>query len=327
MQKKSVISILFVTSLFLTVTLGAARAEYPERPITLIVNTTPGGGQDLSCRALAKYTEKALGQPVLVVNKPGASGALGTGLVGSSKPDGYTIGQTSFSPLAQAPHMFDVTFDPLNDFEYIMGYGEWVFGYGVRAESPFKTHQDVVKYAKANPGKLKISLYSLASPHMMAVSYLSKAEGIKFEPVIFKGGMEAMAAALGGHVDLFSQVADIAVPHIKGGKARLLASFDDRRWKWVPDVPSLKELGYNISVTSYLALGAPRGVPKPVLEKLRDVFKTAMKDQEFLQLMENFYFKVEYRSPEEYRKIVEEGYKEYGKFIMEVGLHKSQQKK
>jgi len=252
---------------------------------------------------------------------------LATGLLAGAKPDGYTMGDTTFSPLAIGPHMAEVTYDSLKDFEYIMGYGEWMYGFLVKADSPFKTFHDIVNYARANPGKIKIAMYAQASPHGVVAGGMEKVAGIKWDVVLFKGGTEAMTALLGGHVDANSQVADIAVPQIKAGKVRLLASTSDTRWKWVPDVPTLRELGYNVAVTSYLATGTPKGVPKPILDKLRAVMEKAMSDPEFLKVMENFYFKVQYRSPEEYRKIVEDGYKEYEKFIMEIGLHRSQQKK
>ena len=310
----------------ITVWIGSSRAEYPDRPITLIINSAPGGGNDLATRELAKSAEKTLGKPIVVLNKPGASGTIGTGLVAKAEPDGYTIGSTTFAALALAPNMFDVPYDPLTSFEFILGYVQYYYGYGVRKGSPFKTHQDVVKYAKANPGKLKYSVWALASPQNFGMTAIAKCKGLDWKAVVFKGGQNAMAAALGGHVDMFAQGADIALPHINGGRARLLGVFGDERWKWLPDVPTLKEMGCDISVTSYLAIGAPKGVPKPIMGKLRSAFRKSMSDPKLIQIIKNFNYKVAYHSPDGYKEIVKNGIKDYGAFIKDLGLHKSQKK-
>jgi len=306
-----------------------AQAEFPDRPITLVVNYTAGGGADNSCRAMAKKAEKFLGQPIMVVNKVGGAGTVGVGAVAAAKPDGYTIGALSFAPLTMVPHTVELPYNPLKDFDYIMGYGEYMYGIAARTDSPFKTLKDLVQYAKANPGKVKFSTSGIALPNTFGMIQLSKAEGgIQWEPVVFKGAPEAVTACLGGHVDLVSQNPADVVPYIKAGRLRLLVSFADRRWEWVPDVPTLRELGYNFDVIgSWLALGTAKGVPKPVLDKLRDAFKKSLDDPAFLEIMKNLYIPVAYRTPEEYQKMVEVGYKANEAMIREIGLHKSQQKK
>jgi tripartite-type tricarboxylate transporter receptor subunit TctC len=302
-------------------------AEYPERPITLIANYSAGGGADLSARALAKKAEKALGQPVAVVNRAGAGGTVGMAAIAASKPDGYTIGVTTYGPLTFAPHMNDLPYDPLKDFEYIMGYGRYMYGPVARSDSQFKTLKDLVQYAKANPGKVKYSLIGLPTPNNFGMVYLAKAEGIKWEPVVFKETPAAVAACLGGHVDIVSQNPGDVVSYIKAGRFRLLASFSDIRWPWVPDVPTARELGYKFDVNSWLALGTPKGVPKPALDRLREAFKKAIDDPEFIEIMNKIYIPPAFKTPEEYKNLVEVGYKESEAMIRELGLHKSQQKK
>jgi tripartite-type tricarboxylate transporter receptor subunit TctC len=307
---------------------GFAQAAYPDRPITLICNFAAGGSSDVGARALAESAEKILGQPIVVLNKVGASGTLGVGAVAAAKPDGYTIGVTSYSPLVLAPHMFDIPYNPLKDFDYILCYAKVMYGPCVRADSQFKTLKDLVQYAKANPGKVKYSAAGLAVPNHFGMVMLSKAEGgIKWELVVFKGNIEAVAACLGGHVDVVSQNPADVVPYIQSGKLRLLASLCETRWKWVPDVPTVRELGYKFGIESYYALGAPKGVPKLILEKLTSSFKKATEAPRFLEVMDKIYVPVDYRSGEEYQRMVEKGYKEMGDLIMELGLDKSQQKK
>jgi tripartite-type tricarboxylate transporter receptor subunit TctC len=317
-----------VLSAVLLLTFGVGvSAEYPDRPITLIANYSAGGGADLSARALAKKAEKTLGQPVAVVNRAGAGGTVGMAAIAASKPDGYTIGVTTYGPLTFAPHMNDLPYNALKDFEYIMGYGRYMYGPVARSDSQFKTLKDLVAYAKANPGKVKYSLIGLPTPNNFGMVYLAKAEGIKWEPVVFKETPAAVAACLGGHVDLVSQNPGDVVSYIKAGRFRLLASFSDIRWPWVPDVPTAKELGYKFDVNSWLALGAPKGVPKPAMDKLRDAFKRAMDDPEFIEIMNKIYIPPAYKTAEEYKNLVEVGYKESETMIRELGLHKSQQKK
>jgi tripartite-type tricarboxylate transporter receptor subunit TctC len=315
-----------VAALMLTFGVRAS-AEFPDRPITLIANYSAGGGADLSARALAKKAEKALGQPVAVVNRAGAGGTVGMAAIAASKPDGYTIGVTTYGPLTFAPHMNDLPYDPLKDFEYIMGYGRYMYGPVARSDSQFKTLKDLVQYAKANPGKVKYSLIGLPTPNNFGMVYLAKAEGIKWEPVVFKETPAAVAACLGGHVDLVSQNPGDVISYIKAGRFRLLASFSDIRWPWMPDIPTVKELGYKFDVNSWLALGTPKGVPKPAMDKLRDAFKKAMDDPEFLEIMNKIFIPPAYKTPEEYKNLVEVGFKESETMIRELGLHKSQQKK
>ena len=305
---------------------GFGWAAYLDRPITLIVNYAAGASADLGARAIAEPAEKILGQPIVVLNKAAASGTLGVGAIAAAKPDGYTIGVTSFGPLTRSPHMFDVPYDPLKDFEHILCYAQVMFGPCVRGDSQFKTLKDLVQYAKANPGKIKYSAAGLAVSNHFGMVQIAKAEGIKWELVVFKGNIEAVSACLGGHVDVVSQNPADVVPYIKAGRLRLLASLCNIRWKWVPEVPTVRELGYDFDVGSYYALGAPKGIPKPIMDKLRDSFKKAMDTPKFLEVMEKIYIPPYYASGEEYPKMVELGFKENGDMIRELGLHKSQKK-
>lgn len=303
-----------------------AGAEYPERPINLIANYSAGGGSDLSARALAKKAEKFLGQPIAVLNKAGAGGTIGIGAVAAAKPDGYTIGVTSFAPLTMAPHIHDVPYNPLSAFDYIMGYGQYLYGPAVRQDSPFKTLKDLVTFARANPGKIKYSVVSLTAPNNFGMVHLARAEKIQWEPVVFKETLANVTACLGGHVDVVSQNPGDVIPHIRAGKLRLLASFSEVRWKWVGDAPTVRELGYSFDQTSWLALGAPKGIPKPILEKLREAFRKSMDDPEFLEIMERIFIPVAYRTPEQYQSLIEKGFLENEALVKELGLHKSQKK-
>ena len=304
-----------------------ASADFPERPITMIVNWGAGGGADLGARALAAKAEKHLGQPIAVMNKTGASGTVGVGALAAAKPDGYTIGVITLGAITLVPHTIDVPYDPLRDFEYIVGYGEYMFGAVVRAESPFKTLKDLVHYAKANPGKIKFSHVGLSTPNHFGMVKLSKAEGgIKWDAVVFKGTVEAVTAGLGGHVDVVSQGPGDLGPYITAGRMRLLASFSARRWEVAPDVPTVRELGYNFDVGSWLTVGAPKGIPKPIMDKLRSAFQKAVHDPGFLEVMKKINLPYAYLTPEQCQQTAESRYKDDEAMVREIGAHKTQKK-
>jgi len=304
-----------------------AGAEFPDRPITMIVNWGAGGGADLGARALAAKAEKFLGQPIAVMNKTGASGTVGVGAVATAKPDGYTIGVITLGAITLVPHTIKVPYNPLRDFDYILGYGEYLFGPVVRTESPFKTLKDLVQYAKDNPGKIKFSHVGMSTPNHFGMVKLSKAEGgIKWDAVVFKGTVDAVTACLGGHVDVVSQGPGDVGPYITAGRMRLLASFSARRWEIAPDVPTVRELGYNFDVGSWLTLGAPKGIPKPIMDKLRSAFKKAIDDPSFLDIMKKINLPMAYLTPEQCQQTAESRYIEDEAMVLEIGAHKSQKK-
>jgi tripartite-type tricarboxylate transporter receptor subunit TctC len=320
--------ILFVSLLTAVLGLGwfgPTWAEYPERPITMYCPYS-GGTADSSLRAITNNAQKILGQPIIVLNKPGASGSLAASMLATARPDGYTLGMVTFGPLTMAPHMYDITYDPFNSFDFIFAFGKYMYGPCVRSDSPIQTLKDLVKYAKANPGKVKYSTVGLATPTHFGMSKLAKMEGLKWDVVVFKEVPAAVSACLGGHVDVVSQTPAAVVPAIKGGQLRLLASMSDTRWKWVPDVPTVRELGYDFDVVSWLALAAPKGTPKAIMDKLIPAFKKALDDPEVITLMDRIYVPIVYRSAADYMKLVEVEYKDVEKMIRDLGLHKSQKK-
>ncbi len=322
--KRMIFVSLWISALLLTFP-GLALAEYPERPITMICPYT-GGSADASLRVMTQFVEKVLGQPIIIVNKPGASGSLAAGLLAAARPDGYTLGLVTFAPLTMSPHMYSIPYDPFTSFDYILAFGEYLYGICIRSDSPIKTLKELVSHARANPGKVKYSTVALATPTHFSMMQLAKSEGVKWDVVVFKEVPAAVSACLGGHVDAVIQNPGPLVPLIKTGQLRLLCSFSDIRWPWVPEVPTVRELGYNFDAVSGLALAAPKGTPKPIMDKLIPTFKKALDDPEFLKIMDRIYVPVVYRSAQEFKNLVEEGYKENEKLIRELGLHKSQQK-
>ena len=215
-----------VAVLLLAGALPAAAQDYPTKPINLIIQYPPGGSTDLAARALANGAKKYLGQPLICENKSGGGGTVGVALVAAKPADGYTIGITTGSPTI-AYHMGKLSFHPINDLTPIMRWGNYLFGIVVRADSQWKTIQDLFRYAKQNPEKVSYGSPGVGTPTFLAMEELSLASGIKFTHIPAKGIAENNTALLGGHIDIISDSSGWA-PLVDGGKFRILAT-----WGWI----------------------------------------------------------------------------------------------
>src|ERR1043166_4452389 len=178
-----------------------AAQNFPERPITLICPWPAGGGTDVAMRALAEAVAKQLGQRVIIENRPGAAGTVGPGsMAQTAKPDGYTISQMAIS-VFRIPYLQKVNYDPNNDFTWIIGITGYTFGVVVRSDSPWKTWQELIAYARANPGKFSYASPGTGTSLHITMEEIAQREGIQWLHVPFKGQADATAAVLGGHVN------------------------------------------------------------------------------------------------------------------------------
>ena len=285
------------TSLF-----GAAviAQDFPSRPVTLIVPWPAGGSTDLAMRALAASTEKYLGQPIVIENKPGAAGTLGASAMITAKPDGYTVTQIPIT-VFRYPHMAQVGYDALTDLTYLIGISGYTFGVVVRADAPWKTWQDLIAYAKANPGKLSYGSPGANTSLHVTMEDIAQREGIQWVHVPFKGNADNMTALLGGHIQVSADATGWG-PHVDAGKMRLLVTWGSQRTKRWNDVPTLKELGYDIVSTSPYGIAGPKGMDPKVAKVLHDAFKKGMEDPGHRQAMEKFDQELLYMSGEDYTK-------------------------
>jgi len=311
------ILILSISLVFVGCSSKQAAKKFPSQPLTLIVNYGGGGSTDLSARAIGQAAEKILGQPITIVNKAGASGTTGIIELQNSKNEGYFLGTTTFSPLAIVPHTQQVPYTP-EDFEYILGYGQYLYGIAVKGDSPYKTVKDLVADAK----KKAISYSSSGFPNILAMIALEKADGVKFTYVPYASGAEAATALLGGHVQAVVQNVSDIESFLKTGEMRLIASCSAKRWDIAPEISTLKEQGYNIDITSWLGLGVPKGIPAENLKILREAFKKASEDPAYIEIMKRIGLPPVYLDGDAYKKFVIEGSVEIGKVIKEMGLGK-----
>jgi len=295
-----------------------AQTSFPARPIKLICPWPAGGSSDIVMRALGESASKALGVQVVVENKPGASGMLGPNELVKAAADGYTLSQITIG-VARLPHMQKMQFDPLRDFTYIACLTGYTFGIVVKADSPHKTIADLVKFAKANPGKFSYgSTGNGTTPHLAVEEFASKA-GIQLTHVPFKGSSDGLQALLGGHIDAHSDATGWA-PHVEAGTMRLLATYGSKRTKRWPKVPTLNELGYDTVSDSPFGIAGPRGMDPKVVRKLQDAFKKTLSDPAVLAAFEKYDQPVIYMDSEEYTNFILANYVKEKRTIERLGL-------
>lgn len=322
-MKKGLVLLLILTLAFsLSGCSGGAKegssdpSEFPNKPVEVIVAYKAGGGTDVGARVLASVAEKELGQPLVVLNKPGSDGELGYTELAKAKPDGYTIGFINLPTFVSLTLERDTKYE-IDDVVPILNH---VYDSGVlivQNSSELETLEDFVNYAKENPEKLTISNNGTgASNHIGAAHFEHEAE-IDVTHVPFGGSTDMIAALRGGHVDAtvakISEVADL----VNSGEVRILASFTEERLENFPDVPTMKEHGYDILFGSARALVAPKDTPQEIVDILHDAFKSAIESDEHMEKAENANLPIEYMSQEELKKYIEDE-EEYLKEITNV---------
>jgi tripartite-type tricarboxylate transporter receptor subunit TctC len=279
---------------------------YPSKPVTLIVPFPAGGASDVQFRALAQALSKDLKQPFVVVNQPGVSGTLAPSTMArTAAADGYTISAVT-PALVRMPHVQKVSYDPLKDFTYIAGISKFIYGIAVAADSPYKTAQDVVAAAMAKPGKLNIGAISNGSTgHVMQVQW-ARAAGFEANYVPYKGSAEVVQAVLGHHLDVMTEAS--WGPLVQQGKLRVLALAEEQRLKQFPNVPTLKELGWNVVATPFMGVAGPKGMDPKIVQTLQDAFQRATADPDFLKALEVAGQSVDYRDSAGFVKLTTEAY-------------------
>jgi len=297
---------------------GGAQA-FPEKEVTVVVNYGAGGGTDLSTRSLSDAAEKVLGKPLKVVNRAGGSGTVGPTFVANAKPDGYTIGVTSFSPMAVTPHVQEVPYK-VTDFRFLIGFARYLTGIAVPADSPFKTTQDLVDAAKSGQS---IKYGAASSIESVAITRLASVAGVKFKWIRYKSGQEVSTAALSKQVDVIVADPKDIVPFVKTGDMRALASASNVRLPGLPDVLTLKEQGFNVATESYAGLAAPAGIGDEEAAVLEAAFKEAFDAQSFQDTLKKLGMQPAYFSGEEYRQLIAEGYESMGRDLAKLGLKKN----
>jgi tripartite-type tricarboxylate transporter receptor subunit TctC len=318
---KRILGLALILGLVLASGPRTTAADYPDKPVNLIIPYPAGGSTDVTGRVLATAVKRALGQPVVVENKGGGGGTVGPNLVISKPPDGYTVGIMASTTVTISWHMGKMNFNPIDDVKHIMRYTGYLYGFVVRADAPWKTFTDYVKYAKENPGKVTYGTTGVGSGPHLAMEMIAFATGIKLTHVPYKGGAECNSALLGGHVDSVSDSTSWG-PLVDAGKFRLLAVYTASRSARYADAPTLRELGIDIVFPSPLEIMGPKGMPQPVVQKIHDSFKKALDDPEYQTVLKKYDMQTTYLNSEECEKADKLEAEKLKEIVQKLGMYK-----
>lgn len=320
--------ILAVGLLFVVYGLGigilpAVAQQFPNRPIQLIIPNVAGSIMDINARVISEELGKNLGTKVVITVKPGAATILGTDALAKSKKDGYTLGYLSASGLVytRVTHPETFPYDADKDLEPLGLHLFVPLTAAVAGNSPFKTLNELIDYAKKNPGKLRASLIGVGGIDHFNLEVMQAMTGAKFTVVPFKGGESVITAVMGGHVDLTFDAFGKIIPHHEAGEMRILLS--SKKVNGYPNIPTMTELGYKQGLLStWFSFWGPSGLPGDVKKRLVAAIEKTIKNPELKAKLDKMGYVVEYRSPAENKKLVAEEYKTAMDIAKRIGLRK-----
>lgn len=303
---------------------GAAFAQdkYPSKPITWVCPYGAGGNADLRSRQVGKVMSQILGQQIVVDNKAGAGGNIGTDLIAKAKPDGYVIGMGNFAPLAVNHALFKkLPFDPFKDLIPICLIEKGPLVLTVRPDSPYKSVKDLVTAAKAAPGKLIYASGGIGGSHHLSASLFEHVAGIDMTHTPYKSGAAGATDLMGGHVQLMFEQMYAALPSIKGGKMRALAITSRTRSAVLPDVPTMAEQGYpEVEVLNWQGLIGPKGLPPAIIQQLNAACNKALQDPEVKDKMIAQGNEVGGGTPEQFAALIKTEAPRWGKVVRDAKI-------
>jgi len=319
-MKKIIYSFLVAINLLL-LPYGHAQ-NYPNKPVTIIVPLAPGGISDLTARPLAAALSQVTGQSFIVENKPGAGGAMGAAYAANQKPDGYKlmVALTSMLVIPEAEKVAgkQPSYE-VNQFIPIAKVSADPVVLLVKADSPWKTLEDFIKDAKNRPGVLSYSSSGLFGAIHVPMEMAAQAAGMKLIHVPYQSGGQSMAALLGGQVDITIQAPGVANPHIKAGKIRALATYGNSRTKVLAEIPTLKELGYDVEFYIWVSLFTQKGTSIDVVNKLRASVKQAIDEPIFINAMSNMSAPIFYQDAPELQTAIDIESKHFANVVRRIG--------
>ena len=296
------------------------KPTYPEKPLTMIVPFPAGGALDQSARSLVEAVKPYFSQPIAVVNRPGGAGTIGAAELAQAKPDGYTIGMMAVGPVSIQPNLSQLPYKGPDDFRPIIKVVYIPVLFMVLEESPWRTLPELLDYARANPGKVRFGSPGVGTIPHIDIELLKERAGVELTHVPFAGGAESVPALLGGHVEALSAHPSEAIGHIRAGKVRVLVTFEERRNPLLPNVPTARELGYDITLAPYYFVAAPKGVPDEVVKVLHDAFKKAIETDRFKEFARESGYVIDYKGSSELLAELQRDFAAYGEIIRRLGL-------
>ncbi len=293
---------------------------WPDKAVTLVVPFPPGGSTDQVARAVSPIMTGALKQPVLIDNRPGATGTIGANAVSRAAPDGYTFLVTSLGPLVIVPHLMKkLPYDAQNDFDAITVAVQSPNVLVVPENSPHKSVADIIAYQKANPGRMTFASAGNGSSDHLTAELFWQQTGTKGLHIPYKGGAPAHTDLIGGQVDASFQNVNSVVQYINAGKMRALAVTSPKRSPVLPDVPTLAEAGVkNVEVASWQAVVAPKGLPPEILKQSNEAFVQALNNPKVRDQFTSIGFEIVANTPEQFKQFQQKEYARW-KQVIEAG--------
>jgi len=285
---------------------ATAFAAYPEKPITMIVAYSPGGGTDLIARAIAPYLEKYLGggARIVIVHRPGAGGEIGFAALANAPADGYTIGFVNTPPLLTVPIERTAQFGGPQRFELLGNVIDDPCNFAVHADSPFRSLKDLAEFARANPGKVTVGSTGIGSDDHLVMLMFERAAGVKMTHVPFKGSSDTRTALLSKTITVAAVNIGESLQAIAGGAAmRNIGQFSPARTNLAPDLPTAREQGFDIVLSSLRGMAAPKGLPPEIRDRLVKAVAAAAADPEFQAQAVKFYAPLRFLTPAEFERV------------------------
>ena len=297
---------IFLVALACLLWVGSSQAQdYPKGPVQIVIPFGPGGLTDIFWRSISEFLGNNIKGTIVLVNKPGAGGVVGTSFGLNSKPDGYTLVSANSDPLSMSPVFTpNVPYNPDKDVTYIAKLAAFAFTISVRSDSPFKTIEEVVAFAKANPRKLKCAVMGIGSTPHIILEVFNRDAKIEIVPIPFDSGGESITNLLGGHTDLCVNSLPSTKPHILAGKARVLAFCSPKRLLDFPEVPTMTEKGYRkSSIATGVGLAGPKGLAATIVNQWEVAIDRTLKDPNVIAIIEKLGgVVIDFKSGEGYKK-------------------------
>ncbi len=314
------VAVLALITLTTLATGAGAQEPYPTRPVSIINPFPPGGIADLTARPLASTFERLLKQPFVVVNKPGAAGAVGAQFASVAKPDGYTV-LVALVSISSTPEVDKLLGrPPTYTRDQFVGIARLNADPPILAvNGPWKTLKELVDDARKRPGEITFASSGPYGASHLPLEMFLQAAGLKMRHLPTTGGAPATTAVLGGHAHLWASPPALAAPHIEAGKMRALATWGATRLAAFPDVPTLKELGYDVEYYLWTGLFAPKGIPPHVFQTLRDATRRAVQDDEFKAAMDKAKTPIAYQDSDEFKAFWDADAKRIAAVIQFIG--------
>ncbi len=312
---KSLVVLLLWPLLFALPAAPAWAQKYPSRAITVVCPFPPGGSADILARLTAQKLSESLGVPVIVENRAGAGGGVGSAYVAKAKPDGYTLIEVTGGYPALAALTTNPQFDSLRDITMISLITSYPFFINVPADSQFRSVAELIAYARANPGKLNYTTSGIGSIHHLSSELFNAMAGTEIVHIPTKGGNAGLTEVLGGRIDLLFEAPTLSLPFIKSGKLRALGVTSKERWKALPDVPVVADTLPGYEVSSFIGIGAPAGTPEAVITLLNQEMRKIVENPEVARRLVELGGEPRSSLPGEMQRYVEQEYRKWQKLI------------